>query len=280
MSTKPVVAGTDGSEESLRAVEWAAREAMLRGAALRIVSVAEFLPRMNERHEATSVDTVTDVLRENRDSALAVAAQRAAAAAPELIIGTDALHGPIAQAVADSGSGAGLLVVGSRGIGGFAAMILGSVSRFVATHATCPVAVVRGDSAEPRGQVGVGIRNPQTCNDTLAFAFEEAALRKAGLTVVYPRHGDASAGDGAADGTEAALASVLASWRDKYPGVQVTEDITDDHPGRVLSDLSAHADLVVIGRRPVNGGGGHGPGRVTHALLAHAQGPVVTVPSA
>ena len=46
MAAKPIVAGTDGSEESLRAVDWAAREAVLRGAPLRIVSAASLLPRM------------------------------------------------------------------------------------------------------------------------------------------------------------------------------------------------------------------------------------------
>jgi len=279
MSTKPVVAGTDGSEESLRAVEWAAREALLRGAALRIVSAAESLAGMHQRRDGTGVNTVTDVLIEQRNRALATAAQRAAAVAPGLIIDTDELHGGIAEAVADSGSGAGLLVVGSRGIGAFAAMILGSVSRFAATHATCPVAVVRSDSAQARGQIGVGIRDAETCTDALAFAFEEASLRKAGLTVVYARHGQVPPGNGAADGAEEALTSLLASWRDKYPSVQVTQDLADGHPGHVLSELSAHTDLVVIGRRPA-GAGGRGPGKVRNALLHHAQGVVVTVPSA
>ena len=62
MAAKPIVAGTDGSEESLRAVDWAAREAMLRGAPLRIVSAATLLPRMVPRAGSTEYDDVTDVL--------------------------------------------------------------------------------------------------------------------------------------------------------------------------------------------------------------------------
>jgi len=63
MSAKPIVACTDGSEESLRAVEWAAREAALRGAPMRIVSAAALLPRMAERQGGADVDTVADVIR-------------------------------------------------------------------------------------------------------------------------------------------------------------------------------------------------------------------------
>ena len=61
-AAKPIVAGTDGSEESLRAVDWAAREAALRGAPLRIVAAAALLPRMASRVGTFEYDTVTDVL--------------------------------------------------------------------------------------------------------------------------------------------------------------------------------------------------------------------------
>src|SRR5690349_2979693 len=82
MAAKPIVAGTDGSEESLRAVDWAAREAALRGAPLRIVSAAALLPRMAARVGTVEYDNVTDVLLEERDRFLAAAAERAARTAP------------------------------------------------------------------------------------------------------------------------------------------------------------------------------------------------------
>jgi nucleotide-binding universal stress UspA family protein len=83
-------------------------------------------------------DTVADTIREHRDQALAAAAQRAAQAAPGLLIDTDHLDGPAAEAVTASGSGALMLVVGSRGVGAFAAMVLGSVSRYAATPRLLP----------------------------------------------------------------------------------------------------------------------------------------------
>jgi nucleotide-binding universal stress UspA family protein len=94
MASKPIVAGTDGSEESLQAVDWAAREAALRGAPLRIVATAGLLPRMRPHTNAGQYETVTDVLVDDRDRALAIAAERAAKAAAGVLIDTDELNGP------------------------------------------------------------------------------------------------------------------------------------------------------------------------------------------
>jgi nucleotide-binding universal stress UspA family protein len=277
MTTKPIVAATDGSEESLRAVEWAVREAVLHDAPLRIVAAAEMLPRMHGPSGAAGVATVADTLRENRDHALDVAARRAASVSPHLVIDADPLSGPVAQAVTDSGAGALMLVVGSRGSGAFAAMILGSVSRFAATHASCPVAVIRDEPAVPHRLIAVGLRDAGRSQDALAFAFEEAAQHHAALTAVHAWHGPAA--EEAEDAAERQLAELLASWQAKYPGVQASQEVVHGHPGRVLAGLSARADLTVIGGHAPHGAGLRGPGTVTHAVLNHAHGPVVTIPS-
>lgn len=280
MTAKPIVAAADGSEHSLRAVDWAAREAVLRGSPLRIVSAAALLPRMVDRQDTTDVATVADILRQNRDHALAAAAARAAQAAPGLLIDADDLPGQPARAITDSGSGALMLVVGCRGMGGFTAMVLGSVSRYAASYATCPVVVVRDESPSERHLVGVGLRDLDDCDGTLAFAFEEAALRKAALMAVHAwhesfttpgaRYADAQAGR--------RLEELLGDWRQKYPDVRVRTDVVHGHPARALVGLSAQADLVVIGRHAR-----HSAlpdfGAVRHAVLNHAHGPVVTVPS-
>ena len=287
MSAKPIVAATDGSEESLRAVDWAAREAVLRGAALRIVSAPGLLPRMAEVQDDSEYETVSDVIRGGSDYALTAATARAAKAAPDLLIDADHLEGGPAEAVTAAGSGALMLVVGSRGVGAFAAMILGSVSRYAATHASSPVVVVRDEIGAARRQVGIGIGGLEGNTAALTFAFEEAALRKASLVAVHAWHapqGDISrAGiamtEPARGAMEAAatrqLAALLEEWREKYPDVPVSHDVVHGHPGRILSGLSARADLVVLGRHATH----HGPGAVTHAVLNHAHGPIVTVPS-
>lgn len=292
MAAKPVVVGTDGSEESLRAVDWAAQEAVLRGLPLRIVSAAALPPRMIERQaEAVSgLDTVSDALRKNRDRGLAAAAERAAAAAPDLPVDVDKLPGAPVHALIEAGSGASMLVVGARGIGAFTAMVLGSVSQYVSAHATCPVVVVREETTAAHRQVGVGIGDPARSDAALAFAFEEAALRKASLIAVHAwdmPHGEigratwtlATPGRPALEEQAARqLESALAEWQAKYPDVQVSHDFVHAHPGRALAGLSARADLVVLGRHTTHGAL-PGPGAVRHAVLNHAHGPVVTVPS-
>jgi nucleotide-binding universal stress UspA family protein len=287
MSAKPIVAATDGSEESLRAVDWAAREAVLRGAPLRIVSAADLLPRMVGSQGHSEYQTVSDIIRSESNVALTTAAARVAKVAPDLLIDTDHLDGAPAEAVTAAGSGALMLVVGSRGVGAFTALILGSVSRYAATHAASPVVVVRDEITAARRQVGVGIGSPEGNAAALTFAFEEAALRKASLIAVHAWHTPQSdisrAGDQfTAQGrefleTEATrqLEALLDDWRKKYPDVQVSHDVVHGHPGRTLAGLSARADLVVLGRHADH----HGPGAVIHAVLNHAHGPIATVPA-
>jgi nucleotide-binding universal stress UspA family protein len=277
MSAKPIVAATDGSEESLRAVDWAAREAVLRGVALRIVSAATLLPRMMEDHGGPDISVVTDALTQERDVALSAAAARATKVSADLLVDTDHLTGAPALAVAEAGSGALMLVVGSRGAGAFTALVLGSVSRYAATHAPCPVVVARGETTAAHGQVAVGIGDLDTNPAALAFAFEEATLRQASLLAVHAWPTSPVTGaEALQQQLNAKLAALLDDWRAQYPDVPVSQDVGWGHPGRALADLSAQADLVVIGRHP----GAHGPGTVTHAVLNHAHGPVVSVPSA
>jgi nucleotide-binding universal stress UspA family protein len=288
MSAKPIVAATDGSEESLRAVDWAAREAVLRGAPLRIVSAPGLLPRMVGNQGHSDYETVSDTIRDQNDRALSAAAGRAAKVAPDLLIDADHLQGAPADAVTEAGSGALMLVVGSRGAGAFAALILGSVSRYAATHAASPVVVVREEVGAAHRQVGVGIGDLEGNAAALTFAFEEAALRKASLIAIHawqtPQSDISRAGLAlAAPGRERLeaeatrnLDALLAEWRNKYPDVPVSHDVVHGHPGRILSGLSARADLVVLGRHPAH----HGPGAVIHAVLNHAHGPIATVPSA
>ena len=166
-----------------------------------------------------------------------------------------------------------MLVVGARGSGAFAAMILGSVSRYAAAHASCPVAIIRDETMAVHRRVGVGIRDAGSCQDALAFAFEEATQRHVTLTAVHAWRGPT------AHAAQEAAAQQLTELLASYPGTQVHPEIVHGHPGRVLAGLSARADLTFLGGHAPHGAGPRGPGTVTHAVLNHAHGPVVTVPS-
>jgi nucleotide-binding universal stress UspA family protein len=289
MNTKPIVVGVDGSEESLRATEWGAMEAERHGLQLQIVSAPAVVPRMHAYHAFPA--TVAVALRGVSSRALHSAVIRAEEVAPTLPVATGLLSGPPALAVAGTGAEASMLVVGARGAGGFTAMILGSVSRYVAAHARCPVIVVRQDAMAVHREVAVGIRDPHGTSEALAFAFAEAAVRHADLVVIHAWYRFTSALRVAAGPDEAVLApadpgqisaqasqaldAVLEEWRNKYPDVRVRHDVVHGHPARVLANYSARADLVVLGRH-----GSPGVGSVQHAVLAHSRGPVAVVPAA
>jgi nucleotide-binding universal stress UspA family protein len=287
MAAKPVVVGVDGSEDSILAAEWAAMEAKRHGLPLRIVSVPAMVPRIHAY--PASPATVASALREASARALETGASRAGEVAPGLKITTGLLSGPPALAVAGCGSDAAMLVVGARGAGGFAAMVLGSVSRYAAIRAACPVIVARRATMAVHREVSVGIRDPQDAGEALRFAFEEAAARHADLVVVHAWYwfppvlrGPAEAGDAleapfhpeqiSADAASS-LSAAVECWREKYPDVPVRCDVIHGHPARVLANYSARADLVVIGRH-----GGSGTGSVLHVLLDHARGPVAVIP--
>ena len=307
MASMPIVVGADGSEQSSRAVEWAAREAVRRKAPLRIVSVSAMPPRMRPQHASPA--TIADILHKISARTLAAALTRAKEVAPGLLVEADLVSGPPAPTLAAYASGASMLVVGVRGAGGFSAMVLGSVSRYVAMHASCPVVVAQEDSMAVHREVVVGVADPAEAAGSLGFAFEEASMRGALLMAVHalapypvaPSRGEEDlalaawlhrapgaaeqaaqpAAGGPADEAVAAaeLTQVLAGWQDKYPEVRVSQDIVRGHPGRVLASYSARADLVVIGRHHGPEGGAASIGSIQHPVLNHAHGPIAIVPS-
>jgi nucleotide-binding universal stress UspA family protein len=284
MTTLPVVVGVDGSQESMHAVEWAAMEAQRHRAPLRIVTAPALLPRMRAHNAVPRA--VADALYDESARALHEAVTRAKEVSSLPLIDTSMLTGPPALAVTDSGSGALMLVVGARGAGGFAALLLGSVSRYAAMHAACPVVVLREETSAVHREVVVGVHDPLDATAALDFAFSEAALRGATLVAVHSwsslpvarwRPSDAEHLAAEAEGN---LAQALAPWREKHPDVPVRHDVVHGHPARVLAAYAGRADLVVIGRHGRSVGHGAGPaiGGIQHAVLSHAHGPIAIVP--
>jgi nucleotide-binding universal stress UspA family protein len=281
MSASPILVGTDGSEDSLRAAAWAAREATARGQRLMIVSVLAPAPRMSLMPPG---EAAARAARRGAERALVAAVQRARGQASGLRTDTEVLSGEPARVLVAQAAHASMLVVGSRGAGGFAAMVLGSVSRHAATHAPCPVVVVREESMAVHREIVVGVRDPELPEACAAigFAFEEAALRKARLLAVHAWYWPSPAAhldqpEMPGDMTRL-LADALSVYQDKFPGVEVITDVVRAHPGRLLASASARADLVVVGRHDALGTHTHGVGSVVYALLHHGQGPVAIVP--
>jgi nucleotide-binding universal stress UspA family protein len=133
--TGVVVVGVDGSEGARRALQWAAEEATLRGAALRVVHVWSYLDQAGEAFDPAYGE---DDARQRLDQAIAGAGIEAGG----LDVDQRTVCDLAARGLLDSAADADLLVVGARGSGGFRGLLLGSVSQQVAQHAPCPVVIV------------------------------------------------------------------------------------------------------------------------------------------
>ncbi|WP_338682283.1 universal stress protein [Streptomyces acidiscabies] len=265
--TPPVVVGVDGSESSLRAVDFAADEAALRGAPLRLVHAFLW-----ERYEGAGPVTAEDILR--------TAERRAALRRPDVPVSLDVLPEEPEYALIREGREASLLVVGTRGRGGLAELLLGSVSLAVAARAACPVIVVRGDH-DPQRRVVVGIGEREAALD---FAVQEARLRHATLDAVRAWRCPARestdhpllAGEPARLHEQHAVEALDRALKNAPATVNRR---TAEGPARTVLLAASHgADLLVVGARRHPGHLGLQLGRVAHAVLHHSSCAVAVVP--
>ena len=281
----PVVAGVDGSADAQLAVDLAAWEADRRHAPLRLVY--GFRPVY-----VCGVATIGyDLDRQVRDldDMLIAESARVSRRYPDLPVATEVVQGAPASVLLDESAAAQLVVVGSRGRGGFASLLLGSVSAQVATYATSPVIVMRPPAARGtrelpgNGPVVVGVDGSTGSAAAVEFAFDEAAARGTGLIAVYVwgvMPYDAGDDDPRVeqDGPDAALADALAAWQDKYPEVPVSHRAVHSLvPVHTILDHSADAGLIVVGRRGRGGFAGLSLGSVGDGLVRHAKAPVAVV---
>jgi nucleotide-binding universal stress UspA family protein len=138
-----IVVGVDGSEQAQRALQWAVDEARRRGAKVEAIH-AWHLPYVGAAPYAAMAlepDSIEAGARRTLDEAVDAADTAGLEPPVERVL----VEGPAARALLDAGKGATLLVVGSRGRGGFAGLLLGSVSQQVAHHAPCPVVILPAD---------------------------------------------------------------------------------------------------------------------------------------
>lgn len=283
METNEIVVGTDGSGWSAAAVRWAAREAHRRAAPMRIVMAYDTGwpgPRRTASTESREIGN------DRAEAMVKAAALQVREAAPSVAVRHEAVAGEPSAALLDAARHAAMLVVGNRGRGGFASLMLGSVSEKVATHAPCSVVVVRGQPDVSDGPVVVGVNGSPSSTDVLGTAFEFAAEHNCRVLAVRayeplsppwgpdvePIVPDAQEREAA---EREALGESLAPWREKYPTVEVEALVAHGNAARVLVGASHTAQLVVVGSR------GHGSvtgtllSSVGLQLLRHADCPVL-----
>jgi nucleotide-binding universal stress UspA family protein len=142
-SHETVIVGVDGSPQSTSALAWAARYAAAMGASLRAVVAWHYPSAAGLPPVGHTPEPVTSQVEQSRYEILDRAIESACRDLPPMQIERKVVYGHPAQVLIDESRNADLLVVGSRGHGGFTGMMLGSVSTHCVTHASCPVTVVR-----------------------------------------------------------------------------------------------------------------------------------------
>ncbi|WDV49222.1 universal stress protein [Streptomyces coeruleorubidus] len=296
MSTLPVIAAVDGSDHSLCALEWALDAARRRSAPLRVVHVRQYAHWAQPELLAVAPpdpqdDPVLDRVRAHLEGIDGL---------PDTeYLG---LEGAPSAVLPEQGASAQLLVLGSRGRGGFASLLLGSNGIAAARDAECPVVVVHppGRDIEGEAQTGsgsrvvVGLKVDGPDEATLEFAFAEAARRCARLQAVaaYPWPAQPWMMPGELpppivdqnvieDETRILAEGFLAPYRERHPDVPVEPvPAAGDAAGHLVA-ASPGADLVVVGRhRRHLLAPARMLGSVTHAVLLHAASPVAVVPPA
>ncbi|MEU6812898.1 universal stress protein [Streptomyces sp. NPDC046831] len=284
-----VVVGVDGSASSLAAVEQAAREARWRGAGLRVVH-AFLWPALHVPLGPSLPGPPAGGLRDTVEHLVAEAVARARSAAPEVDVSHVVVTGEPLTVLEGQSRAAELVVVGSRGMGGFVGLLVGSTAVHLAAHGTCPVLVVR-EPGDDTGPVVLGVDGLATGERAVDFAFAEAAWRGTGLVALHawttwsaplPPPQDAAAPyanpPGAlAEEEERLLSEALAGHRERYPGVVPEHRLVHGRTREALIEASRSAQLLVVGARGRGGFAGLLLGSVSQAVLHHAHCPVAVV---
>jgi len=283
-----IVVGTDGSAHAERALRWAVHEAELRSAMVELVHGYVIHPHavMMGRSDRDLAEALMDTVIE-RNRAMLDRVEWDATVVPLLASPTAALL--------DAGEDADLIVVGSRGLGGFGELFLGATSYHTAAHASTPVAVIRGgpdseatDAARP---IVVGVDDSRASRRALCWALDEAERRDVDLTLVHAYYAPAHPSLARSASPEQ-LGELRLAVRDR--AADVIEDVLDDvdgaakvemkrvvragSPAGVLLASAGAEGMLVVGTHGRSALGRAVFGSVSHQCLHHATGPVIVVP--
>ena len=283
-----VVVGYDVTAHSQLALDWATHHAATQHRPLLIVHA--IAPPHVQDGLGVGMPELRKEMRVIGRRSLDGALARVQAVEPGVEVKVHLAFGATHDVLLDSLTGAQLLVVGSRGRGTLASLVLGSVSAGVAATAPCPVAVIRDaearrDSPTFSGRVAVGVDGSEVSMAALDLAFALASERGIGVGVVHSWGPAAVRRDltsneqrrATVEEHELQVAESLAGLAEKYPDVDVTTHQAEEDPRRALDEASRYADLLVVGSRGRGTTKSAVLGSVSRHVVEHAHCPVVVV---
>jgi nucleotide-binding universal stress UspA family protein len=285
--SRPVVVGFDGSGTARSAVHYGAREALRRGCGLRIVHAFGW-PVIGPPFHAP-YDQHDQGPRAAMLALLAQTAHDVRADHPSLSVTTRLIDGSPGGVLVDVSRDAQLLVVGHRGLGGFAGLLVGSVAAQASEHARCPIVVVRGDYPPDGAPVVLGTDGSPGANRAAEIAFAQAQLRDVELILAHHQPARRSSAGATATGDPRFWATVgdpaagALGVGARYPDVKYrTEVVPGDSVASALITLvrRTSAGLLVVGSRGLGGFRGLVMGSTSRNVIEHAPCPVMVVPAA
>ncbi|MFI7707540.1 universal stress protein [Nonomuraea sp. NPDC049480] len=270
-----IVVGVDGSKPGFRAVAWAADDAFRLHVPLRSVCVVETWPYQVPQIAGPEWE---ESLITNARKTLAEAEEIVRERQPTVEVSAELMTGTPAAALRAQASDATELVVGSRGLGGFAGAVLGSVSMNVAGQVPGPVVVVKAETATVHGEIVVGLDGSPACEPAMAYAFRQAELRGSRLRAVYAwslpfalAAGFSCDFEALREANQHVAEEQLAPWRERCPQVKVIVDVRRAHPVETLAAAGDRADLLVVGSHGRSAVGSIVLGSVSRGVLHHAR---------
>ncbi|WP_042364521.1 universal stress protein [Streptacidiphilus neutrinimicus] len=284
--TLPLIVGFDGSDPSLAAAEWAATEATLTGAPVRLA-----LAHWPHRDDVPVPDAYVQ-LRDEAVDLLKATVQGMRGRHLGLRIDYELLPGDAPTQLLRAAESGSTLVLGSRGTGGFAGLLLGSTALAVTARAEHPVVLVREDAEPepPRHEIVLGLRlGKGERTSVITFALAEAERHATSLRVVHAQQparwwttdlippGEAQRTALRRDAEER-LRDALRPLAAQYPHVRVSFDVRTGTAAHVLVEAADHAALLVLGRRRRGTAPALGP--AVHAAVHYRLSPVAIVPHA
>jgi nucleotide-binding universal stress UspA family protein len=283
-----IVVGVDSSESAAHAAIWAAHEALSRNIPVHLVHAMDLPGAVGMTVEPVGY---AQRRRSHANELLSTLADRLHAECPanggaQLRVTTEVSELSAPETLVERSRDAELVVTGTRGHGGFAGLLLGSVSLKLAAHAHCPAVIVRGEhDGELLNEIVLGVE-PEQDPAPVEFAFAAAAELGASVRAIRAWEPYAGYGIGytvvdtvTTDADEARDAQTLIDTvAAKYPEVPVTVDGVQGNPVPTMIRASRNSRLIVVGahrrRPPLSVGVGY----VVQGLLSHADTPVAVVP--
>jgi nucleotide-binding universal stress UspA family protein len=271
-----IIVGVDGSEGSRTALRWAARTAAAKGLRIRAVGAWQYPARAAIPAGSPKLTSPDDMDEGTCEELRAVVREELDAGAERVEV--EAGRGPAAPVLLGTAArtGADMLVLGARGLGGFAGLLLGSVSQECVEHSRCPVVVLRDGHDLLDGPIVIGLDGSEGSIRALEWTIGLAEATGSHIVAVH------APGVGANNATVEAAKQSLERWCVPIVHRGITHEIRVES-GDARTALQDAADatdasLLVVGTRGLGAVRGLLLGSVAGYVVRYASRPVAVVP--